>query len=91
MKRVLMYSTASCPYCIRARQLLDQKGVPYRDIRVDEHPELRQEMVDKCGRYTVPQIWIEDLHIGGFDDMWALESGGKLDTTLAAVFNKSDQ
>lgn len=80
---VTMYSTRFCPYCVRARQLLDAKGVDYTDIAVDEQPQLRREMMERSGRRTVPQIWIGDEHVGGFDDLWSLERQGRLDDMLA--------
>ncbi len=80
---VTMYSTRFCPYCMRARQLLDAKRVEYTDIAVDEQPELRLEMMERSGRRTVPQIWIGDTHVGGFDDLWLLEREGRLDDMLA--------
>ncbi|MGQ3892460.1 glutaredoxin 3 [Legionella sp. CNM-4043-24] len=83
MARVLMYSTAYCPYCIRARALLDKKQVSYQDIRIDEHPEKRAEMMALSGRHTVPQIFINDEAIGGCDDLHALESTGQLDKLLS--------
>ena len=80
---VTMYSTRFCPYCVRARQLLDAKGVDYTDIAVDEQPRLRREMMERSGRRTVPQIWIGDEHVGGFDNLWLLERQGRLDDMLA--------
>jgi glutaredoxin 3 len=79
---VKMYSTRFCPYCIRAKTLLESKGVAYTDIAVDADPQLRREMMSLSGRRTVPQIWIDDLHVGGFDDLAALERQGKLDDLL---------
>ena len=79
---VKMYSTRFCPYCIRARMLLDSKGVAYTDIGVDADPQLRREMMSLSGRRTVPQIWIDDLHVGGFDDLASLERQGRLDDLL---------
>ena len=85
MPRVLMYSTAVCPYCVRAEQLLRQKGVDAIDkVRVDLEPERRDEMIARTGRRTVPQIFIGDTHVGGCDDLYALERDGKLDPLLAA-------
>lgn len=84
MARVLMYTTAVCPYCINAKKLLAQKGVTsVEEIRVDSQPQLRQEMMAKSGQRTVPQIWIGDTHVGGFSDLWALDKAGKLDPLLA--------
>ncbi len=79
-----MYTTRFCPYCVRARQLLDGKGVVYTDIGVDGDPALREQMRQESQRHTVPQIWIGEKHVGGFDDMWLLEQRGELDTLLAA-------
>ncbi len=81
---VVMYSTRFCPYCIRARGLLDSKGVKYREIGVDAQPHLRSEMVERSGRYTVPQIWIGEQHVGGYDDLALLERQGRLDDLLSA-------
>jgi len=84
MGKVLMYSTGVCPYCDRAEQLLKRKGVPQIDkIRVDLQPELRIEMMEKTGRRTVPQIFINGVHVGGFDDLAELDRAGGLDTLLA--------
>ena len=82
-----MYSTAFCPYCIRARALLDSKGVSYRDIRIDIESQFRAEMEQKSGRTSVPQIFVGDTHIGGFDDMYALERRGTLDGLLRSEAN----
>ncbi len=79
---VVMYGTARCPYCVRARALLDSKGVAFDDIRIDENPERRAEMEDLSQRRTVPQIFIDDTHIGGCDELYALEYAGKLDALL---------
>lgn len=84
MAKVVMYCTAVCPYCVRAEQLLQRKGVTgIEKIRVDLQPELRVEMMEKTGRRTVPQIYIGDEHVGGYDDMAALDQAGKLDELLA--------
>lgn len=83
MGTVLMYSTAVCPYCVRAEQLLNRKGVlQIEKVRVDLHPELRNEMIEKTGRRTVPQIFISGVHVGGFDDLAALDRAGGLDALL---------
>ena len=79
---VVMYSTRFCPYCMRARSLLESKGVVYTDIAVDSQPGLRREMTERSGRHTVPQIWIGDRHVGGFDDLARLEQRGRLDELL---------
>ena len=81
-KAVTLYTTRFCPYCIRARSLLDEKKVAYTDIAVDEQPRLRQDMMERSGRRTVPQIWIGEQHVGGFDDLWRLERQGSLDELL---------
>lgn len=80
---VVLYTTRFCPYCVRARQLLDARGVAYRDIPVDGDPALRQEMAEKAGRHTVPQIWIGATHVGGCDELYALARAGRLDALLA--------
>jgi glutaredoxin 3 len=83
MVKVEMYSTMFCPYCARARSLLQRKGVTFTDVDVDAEPERRDEMVKRAGgRYTVPQIFIDGEHIGGSDDLMALDSAGKLDAKL---------
>jgi len=82
---VVMYCTAFCPYCRMADSLLAKKGVTdVQRIRVDREPALRQEMMDRTGRYTVPQIFIGDFHVGGYDDLSRLERDGKLDSLLRA-------
>jgi glutaredoxin 3 len=83
--KIEMYTTEVCPYCVRAKQLLKQKGVAEIDeIRVDLHPERRDEMVARTGQRSVPQIYIGDTHVGGCDDLYALDRAGKLDPLLAA-------
>jgi len=85
MPKVLMYSTAVCPYCVRAEQLLKRKGVTELEkVRIDLDPARRDEMMEKTGRRTVPQIFIGDTHVGGCDDLYELEHQGKLDPLLAA-------
>jgi glutaredoxin 3 len=79
---VTLYTTRFCPYCIRARDLLDDKGVVYKDIAVDNDPRLRGEMTARSGRTTVPQIWVGEQHIGGCDDLLLLERQGRLDEFL---------
>ena len=80
--KVKMYSTRFCPYCMRARGLLEHKSVEYTDIGVDGQPALHREMMELSGRHTVPQIWIADRHIGGFDELALLERQGQLDDLL---------
>lgn len=80
-----MYTTAVCPYCIRAEKLLASKGVTeIEKVRVDLDPGRRDEMMQKSGRRTVPQIWIGERHVGGFDDLAALDHAGELDPLLAS-------
>lgn len=82
--KVLMYSTAVCPYCTRAEQLLKHKGIDaIEKVRVDLDPARREEMMARTGRRTVPQIFIGDTHVGGFDDLAALDHAGGLDPLLA--------
>jgi len=82
--KVLMYSTAVCPYCVRAEQLLKHKGVEsIEKIRVDLEPERRQEMMSRTGRRTVPQIYIGDTYVGGYDDLAALDHAQGLDKLLS--------
>ena len=83
MSQVVVYSSDYCPFCIRAKQLLQSKKVAFDEIKVDGKPQVRAEMARKAGRTSVPQIWIGDTHIGGCDDLFALERGGKLDALLA--------
>ncbi|MDO9151389.1 MAG: glutaredoxin 3 [Methylotenera sp.] len=84
MANILMYTSAVCPYCINAERLLTSKGVKeINKIRIDLQPERRDEMMQKTGRRTVPQIYIDDRHIGGFDDLRALDLAGGLDPLLA--------
>ncbi len=82
MSHVVVYSSDYCPYCSRAKHLLASKGVAFEEIRVDGKPQLRAEMTKKAGRTSVPQIWIGSTHIGGCDDLYALERAGKLDALL---------
>ncbi|WP_374086665.1 glutaredoxin 3 [Methylomicrobium lacus] len=81
MPNIIIYTTKICPYCIMAKRLLDRKGVSYTEINVDE-PALRDEMISKSNRRTVPQIFIDDRHIGGFDDLYALDQQKQLDPLL---------
>ena len=79
---ILIYSGHRCAYCNAARRLLDSKGADYTEINVDEDPELRNEMVKRTKRQSVPQIFIGDVHVGGFDDLSELNHEGKLDELL---------
>lgn len=79
---VIVYSTAVCPYCIRAERLLEAKGVTVQKVRVDLDPAERIKMMERTGRRTVPQIYVGDTHVGGFDDLYALDQAGKLDPLL---------
>lgn len=80
---IVMYSTASCPYCVAARSLLQSKGVQWTEVSVDIERSKRAEMMQRSGRHTVPQIFIGDRHIGGFDDLNLLDRQGQLDQILA--------
>ena len=83
MANVTMYTTGYCPYCTNAERLLESKGViEINKIRIDENPELRVAMMEKTGRRTVPQIYIGELHVGGFDDLRALDLAGELEPLL---------
>ena len=84
MARVVMYATAACPFCQSAERLLIAKGAAIDKIRIDLEPERRAEMMKKSGRRTVPQIWIGERHIGGCDDVYALDRQGALDPLLKA-------
>jgi glutaredoxin 3 len=85
MAKVVMYSTGVCPYCVRAEQMLVRKGVADMEkVRVDLDPTRLAEMMEKTGRRTVPQIYIGETHVGGFDDLAALDHAGRLDALLSA-------
>ncbi|MFT4020295.1 MAG: glutaredoxin 3 [Acinetobacter sp.] len=84
MADVIIYSTTVCPYCIRAKQLLQRKGVEYKEINLsNESPEVRVELMQRTNHRTVPQIFINDQFIGGFDQLYALEREGELDKLLS--------
>jgi glutaredoxin 3 len=84
MPRILMYCTEVCPFCVRAEQLLKRKGIPaIEKVRVDLDPERRQEMMQRTGCRTVPQIFIGETHVGGCDELYALDRAGQLDPLLA--------
>ncbi len=91
MKNVLIYTTEFCPFCVRAKQLLNSKGVSYEEIRVDDSPEERANMEQKSnGVRTVPQIFIGDVHVGGCDNLYAMDKAGKLDELLKADKKESE-
>ncbi len=83
MPEILIYTANRCPYCVMAKRLLDKKGVSYTEINVDARAGLREDMMRKTQRRTVPQIYIGDIHVGGFDDLYALDQHKKLDGLLA--------
>ncbi len=85
MPEILIYTTKLCPYCTMAKRLLDKKGVQYKEIHVDAEPGLREAMVQKTKRRTVPQIYIDDFHVGGFDELYALDQQKKLDVLLTVA------
>ena len=82
MARVKLYTTRWCGYCVRAKALLEQRGIPYEEISLDDDPAFRQTVYDLTGRWTVPQIFIDGEHIGGSDELVALDRAGKLDPKL---------
>ncbi len=82
--QVTVYSTNMCPYCVRAKQLLERKGIEYKEVNLSKEPaEVRIELMQKTNHRTVPQIFIKEQFIGGFDQLYALEREGKLDELLA--------
>ncbi len=82
MKKITIYTTSVCPYCVRAKALFDRKSLKYEEVNVEDHQE-RDKMIEKAGgRRTVPQIFIGSVHVGGCDDLYALEKEGKLDEIL---------
>lgn len=85
MSKVTIYTKPYCPYCIRAVDLLEKKGVAFTEIEAAFDPDKRQEMMTRSGRTTFPQIFIGETHVGGCDDIMALERAGKLDPLLAAA------
>lgn len=82
-KPVVMYSTSYCPYCVAARNLLRSKGLNWTEVSLDAEPDKRAEMMSRSGRRTVPQVFIGDTHVGGFDDLNALDQEGALDRLLS--------
>ena len=90
MPRIVIYTTSSCPYCIAAKRLLAQKGVSFEEISVDNDPAARAKMSERAGgRRTVPQIFLGESHVGGCDDLYALEEAGRLDALLSATESTS--
>ncbi|MEY4719432.1 MAG: hypothetical protein RL563_2050 [Pseudomonadota bacterium] len=83
MPDIIIYTGRLCPYCTMAKRLLERKGARYTEIDIDSRPGLRQEVMEKTQRRTVPQIYIGDFHVGGFDDLNALDRENKLDALLA--------
>ena len=79
---VLIYTTQTCPFCVRAKLLLESKGIEYQEISVDGQPELRQMMAAKAGKTSVPQIWVGETHIGGCDDLFDASANGALETMV---------
>jgi len=84
MAHVVVYSSDYCPFCHSAKRLLASKGVAFEEVKVDGKPDVRREMASKAGRTSVPQIWIDERHVGGCDDLYALDKAGKLDPLLQA-------
>ena len=82
MKPVKIYTTQTCPFCVRAKRLLDRKSVPYQEIDVSWDDDARAKLIQQTGRRTVPQIFIGDQHVGGSDELYALEERGELDSLL---------
>ena len=80
--QIQMYSKSWCPYCRMAKRLLAAKGSEWQEIDIEEEPERAREMVERSGRTTVPQIWIGDRHVGGYDELARLDASGELDTLL---------
>ena len=78
MTRVKIYTTSSCPFCIRAKRLLEARGIPFEDIDVGNDDALREEIIQRTGRRTVPQIFIDERSVGGFEELAALDAAGKL-------------
>lgn len=85
MSKIVIYTANLCPYCTMAKRLLDKKGASYTEINVDAKPGLRQKMMEETRRRTVPQIFIGNMHVGGFDDLHALEIKNELDALILTV------
>ena len=84
MTRIRIYTTKWCGYCVRAKMLLEGKGIPYEEVVLDEEPDFRRRLHELTGGWTVPQILIDESPIGGFTELWRLDKTGALDETLAA-------
>ncbi len=84
MPVVKLYTTRSCGYCVAAKNLLASRGLKYNEIAVDSDPVLRREVMSRSGRHTVPQIWIGETHVGGYDDLYHLDCSGALDALISA-------
>ncbi len=91
MPKVVVYSTNVCPYCVRAKNLLQRKGIEFEELKIDRNRDLMAEMMERSQRRTVPQIFIDDFHVGGYDDMAALDSEGKLDELLGISPQETDE
>ena len=86
MEKIIVYGTSLCPYCLMAKRLLKNKGVPFEEINLNSEPGRRAEMLERSGgRHTVPQIFIGQRHIGGFDELYSLEQDGKLDALIESA------
>jgi glutaredoxin 3 len=83
MPRIVLYTTRWCGYCVRAKALLDSRGLEYEEISVDDDPHFRQKLFDLTGRWTVPQIVIDGRPIGGYVELWGLDRRGELEKTVA--------
>ncbi len=91
MPKVVVYSTNVCPYCVRAKSLLQRKGVAYEELNIDLDRSLMEEMMERSQRRTVPQIFIDEFHVGGYDDMAELDAEGRLDELLGIPPQETDE
>jgi len=85
MAEIVIYSSNFCPFCVRAKQLIEHKGLAFKEVLIDGEPATRQKMMQLSGRHTVPQIWIGDTHVGGCDELFALERAGELDSLVKST------
>ena len=83
MPRIQIYTTRWCGFCVRAKTLLDSRKLPYEEISLDDDPAFRQKLLEMTGRWTVPQIFIDDVPIGGYTELWSLDRDGRLDELAA--------